>query len=348
MVSISQRVQSSTTETENQPFLSSELQPNIGGEGEAATLDLIIGHLPYSSYIPVTRGLQVDPQNWFMPSEGYDPTKDQHQVLKIQPFKSGGYEVTVTTQDLKRIAGLMDGARRTGAREPGQQKDNDVISSLNRSRRRIRHLIKSMGCDRLLTLTMREIDPDNYKTIDEWQAAWERFNRLCKKAGLALEYVAVLERHKKGNYHLHAAISGHVNIKTIRRFWYMCCGGRGNEKGSATPGQVDLSFKAGMSQHKRRAGCAKYVSKYVAKQAGYVEFNKKRYWSSRHKLLPVRRYILKATNASDMLLELSVMLTLDIAAVSLGSYQFNGFRDGNQTFGLWFSYDDEMALKPPF
>jgi len=312
--------------------------PNDGGE---APLDLFNGHLTdlslSPSFFPVSRGLppELEPKGWFC-RPGHNPDKVFHYVAKMQRFESGGYEVTLTKQDLQRVADCMDAPRRTGKRVQGEQNENDVASSVGRSKRRIRYLIKSMGCDRLLTLTRRENDLDAFWTVQDWAAAWERFNRACKKMGVTLVYVAVLERHKKGNYHLHAAISGHISVNHIRKIWLACCGGG---KGS---GNVDVSMKQGLTPHKRRAGLSRYVSKYVAKQLGQTEFNKKRYWSSRHKLPDVVRYVLSADDVQAALFELAGFFSLDFQALSGRSFLFK------LDTCAWFSFDEDLSLPTPF
>jgi hypothetical protein len=324
-----------------------EFEAFANAEG-VASLDLYKGHLTSLRYIPVTRSLGADPVNWFMPSDGFNPSEQLHKVLKIQTFASGGYEVTLTTQDLGKIALTMDSERKTGKREKGQQKENDVISSQRRAKTNVRLRIKSMGLEALLTLSIRENDSDTYRSPDDWGALWDKYVRMCKRHGVEFEYVAVLETHKKGNYHLHAAITGQINLKKARRFWYMCLGCRGDEKGSATPGNIDVSYKYHLSKHKRRQGVAKYVSKYIAKQTGHVEFNKKRYWSSRHKLPPAKRYILRSKDMIDSLFELCDFLGLDCRKVIDVSYQFTSFKDGVKLPGLWFSFDDDLLDPVPF
>lgn len=312
-------------------------------EGAQAPLDLFNGHLtdsfPPSFFSPVSRGLppQFEPRGWFAP-DGRCPAKDSgfHYVAKVQRFESGGYEAMFLRSDLSEVARLMDAPRASGSRVQGEQDENNIASSINRSKRRIRHLIKSMGCDRLLTLTKRESDPNAFWGVQDWAAAWERFNRACKKMGVALVYVAVLERHKKGNYHLHAAIAGRISVKHIRKIWLACCGGG---KGA---GNVDVSMKQGLTPHKRRAGLARYVSKYVSKQLGHTEFNKKRYWSSRHKLPDTVRYVLSADDAKAALVEFAGLFALDAKAL-LGSAFF--FKSG---LCAWFAFDEFLAASPPF
>lgn len=309
----------------------------FSGVGGASPLDLINGHLTDNGFIPVSRGLppHLEPKNWFC-RQGHNPNKDFHYVAKLQAFESGGYEVTFLKTDLKRLADCMDAPRCSGKRVQGEQDENNVISSVNRSKRRIRHLIKSMGCDRMLTLTRRESDPTAFWTVKDWVFAWDRFNRLCKRMGVSLVYVAVLECHKKGNYHLHAAIAGRINVNHIRKIWLACCGGG---KGS---GNVDVAMKQGLTDYKRRAGLAKYVSKYVAKQLGQTEFNKKRYWSSRHKLPPVRRYILSADDLQAALFEFANSFLLNSLHLFPAVFMF---KLGSCA---WFSFDDCMLAPPPF
>jgi hypothetical protein len=336
-----------------QPSFSSKIEPFLDGFScntpvESLTdeggdfLDLIKGHLPFSCYVPVTRGLGNDPLNWFMPVDGFNPSEQYHQVLKIQPFVAGGYEVTVTTQDLGKIASLMDNSRKTGERVKGEQKVNDVITSVSRSKKKIRYLIKSMGCDRLLTLTKRESDPDNFWTIEQWAAAWDRFNRLCRKAGCELQYVAVPEKHEKGNYHLHVAIVGHISVNIIRGIWQAITGGKGS-------GNVDIAYKRNCTDHERRAGLAKYVSKYITKQVGQTEFNKKRYWPSKHKLPSPRRYILKSMDTLGAMQEICSYLGLVLPKVVGKAWQFPpSYKDGMVFHGFWLEFDDDLLEPVPF
>jgi hypothetical protein len=314
--------------------------PSVTG-GEA--LDLIKGHLRTDlrtnvdpPYIAAFRGFSFLPVNgWRFPSSGFDHDQQWHYVAKVQNFVSGGYEVTITKQDLGALGRMMDSPRSTGARVQGEQNDNDVISSIQRSKKKVRHLIKSMGCDRMVTFTKRESEGSDYWTIERWAAAWKAFNKLCKRAGVVLQYVAVLERHKKGNYHLHAAVVGKVSVNLMRKMWLVQTGGKGS-------GNIDISMRRDCSEHKRRAGLAKYVSKYLTKQAGSVEFNKKRYWSSRHTLPPVMRYVFNTDDLGSAFNEIVGLKGLDIIEVANNMFIFPS---GG---GIWFSYDDAFLLPVPF
>jgi hypothetical protein len=308
---------------------------SFGGD---SPLDLINGHLPFPSFIPAVRGLppELEPKNWLVRSSGFTPYKDFHYVAKFQAFKAGGYEAMVSRVEMAEVARRMDIERRGGVRVDTGQDEANVISSVNRSKKRLRHLIKSMGCDRMLTLTRRESDPANYWTVKQWGKAWDKFVRLCRRMGVILDYVLVLERHKKGNLHLHAAIAGHINVKHIRKIWLVCCGGG---KGA---GNVDIAYKTGLTVHQRRAGLAKYLSKYLVKQLGTTEFNKKRYWSSKHKLPAVVRYVLNSDDLTAALVELSGLFALDAGALLASVFRFK------LDTSAWFAYDDKLAAPPPF
>ena len=198
-----------------------------------------------------------------------------------------------------------------------------------------------MGCDRLLTLTKRESDSDYFWSLEDWKKAWDKFRRLCKKAGVVLYYVAVPEKHKKGNYHLHVAIAGRINIKLIRRLWWLCVGGRGM-------GNVDIKYRQGVSQYKRLAGLARYVSKYITKGLGVTEFNKKRYWSSVHALPTPTYFILNSDNLTDCLLEISKQLGLDSGVIFSEAYFYGGDGTVETSSGVWFNFDVHLFEGVPF
>lgn len=306
----------------------------------AVPLDLIKGHLTDNKYISVTRGIPLHipyshPKNWYKPNGLLDTSKFQHYVAKIQNFVSGGYEVTIKPVELQKVAHAMDMERKKGKRENHDDRnENDIVTSIQRSKTKTRYLVKSMGCDRLLTLTLRE-GSDTYRTQEEWKALWDRFNRLLKKVDENFQYVAVLERHKKGNYHLHAAVVGRVNIKVLRQLWWSVCGGRGM-------GNVDIKYRQNVTIYQRRQGLAKYISKYISKQFDQTEFNKKRYWCSRHKLPDAKRIILRAEDLFHALLEVGDLFGLKKSELIETAFFFS------QNTSAWFNYDEHLADDPPF
>lgn len=332
MQSISQNAPLCARNNEEIPYSIGGVAPNL----DYCTLKY------HSSLSPVSRSLPGsydNPSNWFRSSEGFDSSKDSHFVLKIQSFRDGGYEAVVLHQDLAAIARLSDIPRSTGKRVQGDQDENSVQSSINRTRKRIRHLIKSIGCDRMATFTERVKHGEQGMTLDQWASAWKRFNRLLTKNNIEMPYVSTMEHHKKGNYHMHAAIPCNIPLKTVHKLWHAALGKRSD---GLTPGGINVKFKPNLTPTKRKAGIAKYISKYISKQAETVEFNKKRYWASRHDLPACMRYVLNANDFLEAVHEMSQFLSLDMA--QLLKYGFR-FSDG---MGLWVNYDDALAAPPPF
>jgi hypothetical protein len=80
----------------------------------------------------------------------------------------------------------------------------------------------------------------------------------------------------------------------------------------------------------------------LTKQAGSVEFNKKRYWSSRHTLPPVMRYVFNTDDLGSAFNEIVGLKGLDIIEVANNMFIFPS---GG---GIWFSYDDAFLLPVPF
>lgn len=292
------------------------------------------------------------PVNWYYPQNGVVP--ENPYVMKLQPFKAGGYEVTVYRQDLERLKQLSDFPRRSKrSTSRDEQKEENVISSVLRAKKKVRLLIKSMGMDRMLTLTKRQQDDSEVLTSEEWAVLWKKFCRLVKKAtGTELQYVAVLEPHKARGLHLHAAISGKVNINLIRKIWYACLGQRPD---GLTPGEPNIQYKPGITEHKRRAGLAKYVSKYLTKHSDQVGINKKRYWSSKHRIEPPSRFVLTSENIIQAMVELSDFLGLKFEGVLKQAFFFGGAErkgDGclsiTEESGLWLNFSESLLTECPF
>ncbi|MGV1046890.1 rolling circle replication-associated protein [Limnohabitans sp.] len=309
---------------------------------ETAPLDLLIGHLRTvnSNYRELKDFAFSELKGWYCPVEGWVATGNE-MVATIQPFKAGGYEVTVKNVDMQSLGNLMSNKGAvTGKREKRVMNENDRIRSAQRAKKKVRLLIKQKGCDRLLTLTRRENNPDTFKNEDEWLEDFRKFVRLCRIAGIELDYVATLEKHKKGNFHLHAAIVGRVHINTVRKIWLQVCGGKGQ-------GNVDISFKQHQTPTQRLAGVARYVSKYITKQLDNFDFNRKRYWASRSEPLEKpKKIILSAQDMAGALAELAGVLSLDLEILSKKVFEYG--KKAGERAGAWFSYEPSMQLEIPF
>ncbi len=320
----------------------SDCQDNLGVQcadrAAQQPLDLIEAHLRTTPYLPASRGLPdgMDIKGWERPNvPGWCASEDGNLVLKVQRFNSGGYEAVMRPINLPKLARMMDAPRHRGKREaPSELNPEHARKNAARAKREVRLACKNIGADRLMTLTRRETDPSTFWSRDDWAAGWKKLLKMLKRAGVELIYVGVLEQHKKGNFHLHVALTGHVRVDLVRRIWWVCCGGRGM-------GNVDLERRR---THDKLHRTAKIAS-YIAKQFETSEFNKKRYWSSRQSLPDVRRIILRAENLNDGLREFTEYFGLDLFRLLKSKYEFFAFPDGS---GFWMSYHPDLVPDPPF
>jgi len=322
----------------------------VGG-GEAPPLDLKEDHLtdelPAPLYRKASRGDGLSVDGWYLPENlPFTPSDDGNVVLKVQSFKPGGFELTLRKLNLPKLARMIDAPRKRGKREAPETINADVQrKNAFRAKRKLRLSVKNIGADRLFTLTRRETLETGFWSEQDWKDAWDRFRRGCIKMGIDLAYVGVLERHKKGNFHLHMAITGWINIKHARGLWWAICGGRG-------AGNVDVSYKGymGASRLDKSARIARYISKYVTKtfeDGSSHEFNKKRYWASRHDMPEARRIILQGETVVGSWVQVLEMFGLDPLAVAADREAMFCSGSGDDEL-IWYSFRECHATPPPF
>ena len=323
--------------------------------GRKAPLDLIEEHL--------TDGIQGNEyrqgfhggrllDGWFVPEDfkGVSEQNPERFVLKIQPFAKGGYEASVRLLNLEKIGRAIDFGGKKGKREaPEEISIGNQQKAAARSKRKMRHLVKNMMADHLVTFTKREREGSDYWTPEQWAKVWDAFRRLLVRVIGEFPYVAILEQHEKGNYHLHVAWCGRVNVGLVRKMWLAAIGGG---KGCGNIDAKRMKVRQGCD---RAAKIAQYISKYVSKGFDQDQrFNKKRYWASRQTLETVRRYVLGADT-----LDGAQDAALRMLGVDLGKFRtvdrfgndrlenFFPFPDGS---GFWWAYIPELhdTGPPPF
>ena len=324
-----------------------------GWVGREAPLDLIEEHLTEQNNKTLYRqaihggGLL---KNWYVPEDwkGADEVNPNY-VVKIQSFAKGGYEATVRQVDLVKIGNAITNTDRKGTRKaPDEISVENQIKAASRAKRQMRYKVRNMQADHLHTLTRRESDPSTFWNPDQWAVAWDKYRRLMTRIIGDFPYVAILEKHKKGNYHLHVAWCGRVNVNLARKMWLSAIGGG---KGS---GNIDAKKIKVQSGGDRASRIARYISKYVGKHfEDSPRYNKKRYWSSRQTLDEARRYVLTADTLDGAIEQMRQMMGLDFSKFLVmcprrGLIHQNMFLfpDGS---GFWLSYIPELhASDPPF
>lgn len=185
-------------------------------------------------------------------------------------------------------------------KEQGEQSDYELADNHRRAVKRavqnIRWLAMQIEADRLLTLSYRR-NEENREVV---KADFKRFVRMVRKEYPEWQYVAVLEKQDRGAYHLHVAVHGWQRINFLRRCWYKALGGKGDEVGEMTPGQIDVTSprkaKWGTQLREwRTSKLAQYLTKYLGKTFDETTSEKKRYWHSVDaKQPPKTRYLLGA------------------------------------------------------
>ncbi len=319
--------------------------------GREAPLDLIEEHLTDSIFHAGYRrgehsGKLLD--GWNFPSDWAGPPPDGNSfVLKIQPFAQGGYEATVRSVNLPRIGQAMEGLRPVGKREaPEELSVESIMKASARAKCRVRYLCRNMMATHLLTLTRRESEASEFWTPEDWATAWDRLRRLLVRVLGQFPYVAILEQHKKGNYHLHVAWVGKINVQLVRKMWLAIVGAGG--------GNIDAKYIKVAPGHDRSSRIARYISKYVSKSfEDNPRFNKKRYWSSKQSLEDARRYVLRALTLDGAMQEIKVLLGLDYGKFLVLSHgqppklqNMFMFPDGS---GAWINFlPDIHDSGPPF
>ena len=135
-----------------------------GGSGAIAPLVSIEEHLTFIPEPAFRKSSCAGRllQGWSSPVEGFDLGSNEfggNYVVKIQPFKAGGYELSCRSLDLEKIGAAMVGERRFGKRERPEVPDSiNVQKAAARAKRRVRHLTKNMGASHLVTFTRRETE----------------------------------------------------------------------------------------------------------------------------------------------------------------------------------------------
>lgn len=352
------------------------LDDGVGEPGREAPLDSIEEHLTYEPhestvYRRAAHGGQLI-KNWFVPEDWQGTGGQLQYVLKIQPLGSAGYEATVRQVDMDRIGDAVLNGRRTGKREaPEEISAENQQKAASRAKRQMRLKVKNMMADHLVTFTkaegpvttnwgrselaewdsvgrsLWEQEHGAFWGPDEWAVAWDKFRRLLTRVLGEFPYVAILEKHIKGNYHLHVAWCGRVNVGIVRKMWLLALGGG---KGS---GNIDAKHIKAPAGCDRATRIARYISKYVSKHFdAEPRYNKKRYWASRQTLEEARRYVLSADTLDGAVEQMRRMLGLDFSkfvVLEHGKLRTQGlfnFPDGS---GLWLSYNPDIhATSPPF
>lgn len=253
-----------------------------------------------------------------------------HQVWKLATISRfpSGVEIHInenkeTWSDPTDFAPPPDRA----ARGEGDREKSAKVAA-RRARTTLRRRCKMIGATQMLTLSYRE----NMTDFQRLRNDLREFVRRLRQYG-AFEYVAGIEKQKRGALHLHLAINAFplwmknaqgIKVKSaclVRSVWRGVVG--------LNNGAIHLTRPRSNAVHR----IASYISKYIAKGLEDAVFNAKSYWSSRGIPKPVR----------DRLWFRQEMPIAEIVAefareeFNAGNTEISQFHDTGLGF-LWFSF----------
>lgn len=182
--------------------------------------------------------------------------------------------------------------------------EQSLHSSSKRARKNVRLRCQSIQADRLMTLTYRGAMTD----MERLKRDFDAFRRSMKRAGM-WHYVAVIERHQSGGFHIHLAVHGRVVYNLVRAIWWRIVGrGQGN---------IDVKNPKTGGKWKRHA-LAAYLAKYISKDLGNHELNKKRYWTSKGIVVPeAETYFVQDSNDMHSVIVDAMKAAMDVCPAHL-------------------------------
>jgi len=208
--------------------------------------------------------------------------------LLARDFGNGHREAVVMRElpdierDLERSIERDCGLR--GVRGEGVNEDDNRARSKRRAKQKVRHKAKAAGFNALHTLTTREPVRDR----DEMWGLLAQFTRRVRAVLGEYRYIAVIEDQERGALHVHLAshalpvriLQGGVKLKSwdvMRAIWRSVIGARG--------GNFDESKRTGRWGTRKPVrgahAIASYIAGYVAKDFDAVDFDRRRYSSSK-------------------------------------------------------------------
>lgn len=185
-------------------------------------------------------------------------------------------------------------ARRVRELSEEQEQERDILNrarSVRRARQKVRHLVKALNADHMLTFSYRE----NVEDIEKLKRDWQMFLRMMRGRYPGWQFVCIRERQERGAFHLHVAVKGKQDIRWILRCWLLAIGQEwedvqqwyvhGVQLGATSRGAVNVRAPSkrwgGAGKSWRPERLAGYLTKYLGKEFANAEHHSKRYWHSK-------------------------------------------------------------------
>lgn len=274
---------------------------------------------------------------------------------KLVKLPYGQTEVSVTTANKTSIINarmgfnpLLDCARKRRTVEQQEERDQENRQrSTKRAKQSVRHLVKSIFADHMLTFSYRENVIDRARVAAEWK----EFVRLFRVRYPSWAYLAVLEKQERGALHIHVAVQGKQDIRWLLRCWLIAIGQPSEDVSAWLVGGVKLGEKSlgavnveapkrrwgGTAKKWKRDKLAGYLTKYIGKEFEEAEKNAKKYWHSKNIVRPeVTRFWLRAKTFEEAVVEAHDLIYYT-GATSLSMW--GSFEDGV----IWITGETERS-----
>jgi hypothetical protein len=202
-------------------------------------------------------------------------------VARRRVFPDGQCEVVVSHERTFQGAAITPKARvKRGESENREANDDDAG---RRAKKNVRHRCKTIGADRMVTLTYRENMVDREQALKHWDAFRRRLGRVKH-----FHYVAVIEEQERGALHFHVAVEGRQNYALLRSIWQSVLGTdtEGRQMGQVNVRDPHRFGFGSKGAHK----LASYIAKYCGKDMQARDLNQKRYFSSKGIPVPEVEY----------------------------------------------------------
>lgn len=241
---------------------------------------------------------------------------------KLVRLPHGQTEISVTPANKSGVIDarmgfnpLLDCPRKIRTPEEQEERDKENRQrAAKRARQNVRHLVKSIFADHMLTFSYRENVTDRARVA----ADWKEFVRLFRVRYPDWKYLAVLEKQERGSFHIHAAVQGKQDIRWLLRCWLIAIGQPLDDVSSWLVDGVKLGDKSlgavnveppkkrwgGNSRQWQRDKLSGYLTKYIGKEFEESDKNAKKYWHSRNIERPqVERFWLRANTFAEAVIE---------------------------------------------
>lgn len=218
--------------------------------------------------------------DWWVADGQRGTWQDTYEARK-RVFPDGQCEITITKQ--RFFVGPANVCKPKAARGESENREANDDDAGRRAKKNVKHCCKSIGADRMVTLTYRENMLDRALALKHWDAFRRRLGKVA-----TFHYVAVIEEQERGALHFHVAVRGRQSYVLLRSIWQRILG-RGAD--GEQMGQVHVrephAFGFGVKgAHK----IASYIAKYCGKDMQCRDLDQKRYFRSRGIVVPEVAY----------------------------------------------------------